>query len=50
MELRPGRAGALVDSPDGVLLTGAPPRAEVTIEAHLDLAGPGLVVHRRVHR
>ena len=25
MELRPGRAGALVDSPDGVLLTGAPP-------------------------
>ena len=39
MELRPGRAGALVDSPDGVLLTGAPPGAEVSIEASLELAG-----------
>lgn len=39
MQLRPGRAGALVDSPDGVLLTGAPPGADVTIEATLDLCG-----------
>jgi dienelactone hydrolase len=39
VELRPGRAGALVDSPDGVLLTGAPPGASVTIEATLELGG-----------
>ena len=39
MELRPGRAGALVDSPDGVVLTGAPPGGTVTIEASLDLCG-----------
>jgi pimeloyl-ACP methyl ester carboxylesterase len=39
VELRPGRAGALVDSPDGVMLTGAPPGADVTIEATLDFCG-----------
>lgn len=39
MQLRPGRAGALVDSPDGVLLTGAPPGATVAIEASLELGG-----------
>ncbi len=39
MELRPGRAGALVDTPDGVVVTGAPPRARVTIEASLELSG-----------
>jgi pimeloyl-ACP methyl ester carboxylesterase len=39
MELRPGRAGALIDSPDGVLLTGAPPGARVTIDAALELCG-----------
>ena len=39
MELRPGRAGALVDSPDGVVLTGAPPGGRVTIEASLELCG-----------
>jgi dienelactone hydrolase len=39
VELRPGQAGALVDSPDGVLLTGAPPAGRVTIEATLELGG-----------
>ena len=39
MQLRPGRAGALVDSPDGALLTGAPPGGRVTIEASLELGG-----------
>ncbi|MEO6512927.1 MAG: acyl-CoA thioesterase/bile acid-CoA:amino acid N-acyltransferase family protein [Nocardioides sp.] len=39
MELRPGRAGALVDSPDGVFVSGAPPGGLVTIEASLDLCG-----------
>jgi len=39
VELRPGRAGSLVDSPDGVLLTGVPPGARVTIEASLELCG-----------
>ena len=49
MELRPGRAGALLDSPDGVVLTGAPPGALVTIEAALDLGGHGWdVLHPHV--
>ncbi len=39
MELRPGRAGALLDSSDGVLLTGAPPGGRVVVEAGLDLCG-----------
>ena len=39
MQLRPGRAGALVDSPDGVRLTGAPPVGRVAIEATLELGG-----------
>jgi pimeloyl-ACP methyl ester carboxylesterase len=39
VQLRPGRAGALVDSPDGVRLTGAPPGGRVTIEATLELGG-----------
>ena len=39
MELRPGRAGALIDSPDGVLVTGAPPGGRVVVEATLELGG-----------
>lgn len=39
MELRPGLAGALIDSPDGVLVTGAPPGGTVAIEATLELGG-----------
>jgi dienelactone hydrolase len=39
MEVRPGRAGALVDSPDGVVVTGAPPGGRVVVETTLDLAG-----------
>jgi dienelactone hydrolase len=39
MELRPGRAGALVDSPDGLVVDGAPPGGVVRIEANLELAG-----------
>ena len=39
MQLRPGRAGALVDSPDGVRLTGAPPGGRVMIESTLELGG-----------
>jgi dienelactone hydrolase len=41
MELRPGRAGALVDSPDGVVLTEVPPGARVRIAARLELGGVG---------
>jgi dienelactone hydrolase len=39
MEVRPGRAGALVDSPDGVFVSGAPAGGKVTIEASLDMCG-----------
>ncbi len=39
MELRPGRAGALIDSPDGVVVTGAPPGGRVVVEATLGLGG-----------
>ncbi len=39
MELRPGRPGALVDSPDGVFVSGAPPGGTVMIEASLDMCG-----------
>jgi len=39
VELRPGRAGALVDSPDGVEVSGAPPGGRVRVESHLELAG-----------
>jgi dienelactone hydrolase len=39
VQLQPGRAGALVDTPDGVLLTGAPPGGAVGIEASLELGG-----------
>jgi dienelactone hydrolase len=39
VQLRPGRTGALVASPDGVRLTGAPPGGRVTIEATLELGG-----------
>jgi dienelactone hydrolase len=39
VELRPGRAGALVDTPDGVVLTGAPPGGNVAIEATVGLGG-----------
>jgi dienelactone hydrolase len=39
VEVRPGRAGSLVDAPDGVLVTGLPPGGTVTVEASLDLCG-----------
>ena len=39
MELRPGSPGALIDTADGVVLTGAPPGGRVRIEAGLELAG-----------
>lgn len=39
MEVRPGRPHALVDTPDGVVVSGAPPNAPVRIETHLDLGG-----------
>jgi pimeloyl-ACP methyl ester carboxylesterase len=39
VEVRPGRAGSLVDSPDGVLVTGAPPGGTVTIESSVDMGG-----------
>ena len=39
MELRPGQPHALVDSADGVVVTGAPPGGRVVIEAALELAG-----------
>jgi dienelactone hydrolase len=39
VELRPGRPHALVDTADGVVVTGAPPRARVVIEAQLELGG-----------
>ena len=39
MEVRPGRPQSLVDTPDGVLVTGAPPGGRVTIDASLELCG-----------
>jgi hypothetical protein len=39
VEVRPGRPHALVDTPDGVVVSGAPPGGTVTIEAHLELGG-----------
>ena len=46
MELRPGRAGALVDSPDGVLVTGAPPGAAGHDRGHPRAGRPDLVAAR----
>ena len=37
MEVGPGRADALVDTPDGVVVDGASPGAEVVIEAYVEL-------------